>query len=66
MLVILLFFTSISISIGLDRRDLYPYGPEVGDTELGAGEDTKEEVTLPYDFVFYRRSFQRAYVRKCS
>ena len=51
-----------SVTNGLNRSGLYPYGPDVGDHELVAGDNSKDSVELPYNFVFYRQSYRTAFV----
>lgn len=60
---IVLLWATVSMSVGLNRIDLYRYGTEVGDHMLVLGDESKEVIEFPSPFQFYRRSFRRAYVR---
>lgn len=61
---IVLLWAILSVSVGLNRIDLYRYGSEVGDHMLVPGDESKDVIEFPSPFQFYRRSFGRAYVRK--
>ena len=53
-----------TFSFGLERNDLYPYGADVGDRVLPTGDENKLPVRFPRGFVYFRRSYRTAYVRK--
>lgn len=60
---LVLLWVIFSVSVGLDREDLYTYGNEVGDRILVVGDESKDLIEFPSRFGFYSRSYGRAYVR---
>ena len=53
-----------STCLGLDQNGLYPYGAAAGDMTLTPADEHKVLVDLPDNFIYFRRSYRRAYVRK--
>ena len=60
-----LLFTAFTLSFGLERSDLYAFGPEAGDRELILGDESKDVIEFPSPFEFYDQQYNRAYVSLC-
>ena len=64
---LVLLCVAFSLSVGLERSDLYPFGLEVGDHVLVLGDESKDVIEFPSPFMFFRQLYHQAYVRiKCS
>ena len=57
-----LYCTTITLTIGLERSDLYTFGLEAGDSVLVLGDESKDVIQFPSPFMFYDQLYHRAYV----
>ncbi|RXN01624.1 Nidogen-1 [Acipenser ruthenus] len=61
--VVWLHFFALSVSVRcLSRRELFPYGEEVGDRVLEQGDSKLERISLQQPLLFYDGSFSSVYV----
>lgn len=57
-----LFCATFTLTIGLERDDLYTFGLEVGDHMLVLGDESKDVIEFPSPFAFYDQLYHQAYV----
>ncbi|MGH0139076.1 UNVERIFIED_CONTAM: hypothetical protein FKN15_068557 [Acipenser sinensis] len=61
--VVWLHFFALSVSVRcLSRRELFPYGEEVGDRVLEQGDSKLERISLQQPLLFYDGSFSSVYL----